>query len=517
MIPKETPLSTQSAVRPSDAREPSEVAQQPTGETQRFAATQTRNSVILGLRYGLGIVVGCANMLVLTWWIGPHDYGVFVTAIGLASFLSSLSRMGADTYLVRSCAEPDARDYEVATALIALSSLLLLLLGAGAVPLLVRWYGSREFMWPYLATLTTIPLAGMAGPAIAKLERALNFRSAAGIELGGQVVGLMVSMALAWRHAGVWAPVAGAIAWQTWVVVAAYASAGIRLRLQWDWRRVTTMLSFGAGYTLSQRIWQMRFLVNPLLVGKLAGAEAVAFVALAVRIGESLGFIRAAAGRLAIAGLARMQGESERLRQAAQRAVELQVLALGPLLCLFAVAGPVLIHRFFGARWLPTLAVYPWVAAGVLINSVFNLQASTLFVLGEQWAVLRAYSVHVILLGMGTFLLVPQFGISAYGWAELLACIAYVWIHRSLTRSIALSYRRISRWCAGFIAALWATTTNRGSMWGILAAAACAFIPDLLHVWRTASARFSKPTAVQPGLSPSVYGARTQEMERSLI
>ena len=414
------------------------------------------DAIYLGLRYGIGILVGFVNMFALTWWIGPHAYGLFITAIGLSSFLANLTRAGADTYLVRRELAPEIRLYHVASTLILGCSLLLTVTGMAAIPLLVAWYRSSEFVMPYVVTLITVPLAGLAGPPIAKLERELNFRSAAGIELSGQVLALLVSVTLAWRRCGVWAPVAGLIAWQLWVAIAACRAARLMPRLAFDRHEVRAMLSFGLGYTLSQRAWQLRSLVNPLVVGRLAGPEGVAFVALAVRIAESLGFVRVAAGRLAVAGLSRLRDEPHRLRAALQSALELQVVVLGPLLCLFAIAGPYLVPKLFGVRWTPSLQVYPWIAAAVLINSVFNLQSSALFVLGQQWAVLRAYSAHVALFAAGTLLLVKRFGISGYGWADLLACAAYFLLHRRLAGYVQLSYSRLAGWCLAFGTSLFA-------------------------------------------------------------
>lgn len=415
-----------------------------------------RDGIYLGLRYGIGILVGFANMFALTWWIGPHAYGLFITAIGLSSFLANLTRAGTDTYLVRREDAPGIRLYHVASTLIMSCSLLLTAAGIAAIPLLAAWYRSREFVMPYVVTLITVPLAGLAGPPIAKLERELNFRSAAGIELSGQVLALLVSVTLAWRRCGVWAPVAGVIVWQLWVAIAACRAARLIPRPAFDRCEAHAMLSFGLGYTFSQRVWQLRSLVNPLLVGRLVGAEGVAFVALAVRIGESLGFVRVAAGRLAIAGLSRLREEPARLRAALQNALELQVVVLGPLLCLFAVTGPYLVPRLFGQRWTPSLQVYPWVAAGVLINSVFNLQSSALFVLGEQWAVLRTYCVHVGLFGAGTLLLVAHFGLPGYGWADLLACVAYFLQHQRLAKHVHLRYSRLAGWCLVFGISLFA-------------------------------------------------------------
>jgi len=409
-----------------------------------------RDGLYVGLRYGVGILIGLANMFVLTWWIGPHAYGLFVAAIGLSAFLGSLTRAGADTYLIRRQNTPDTRLYSVATTLILATCSVLVLLGLAAVPALIHWYGSQEFALPYAMTLITVPLTGVAGPPIAKLERELNFRNAAGIELAGQLLAFGVSALLAWRHFGVWAPIAGVIVSQTWVAIAAHVAAGLIPQLVWDFGEVRAMLSFGLGYTLSLRVWQLRGLVNPLLVGRLLGADAVAFVALAVRIAESLGFLRAVAGRLAIVGLSRMRGDRDRFRAAIQRGLELQVLALGPLLCVFAAIAPIAVNRLFGARWALSLQVYPWIAAAIVINSVFNLQASALYVLGEQWTVLRAYCAHMVLFASGAYFLVSRVGLRGYGWADLVACASYWLLHRTLGKHTHISYRRVGAGCIAF-------------------------------------------------------------------
>jgi O-antigen/teichoic acid export membrane protein len=415
-----------------------------------------RGGAYLAARYGLGVLVSLGNMLVMTWWIGPHAYGLFVTSIGLVAFFASLARVGVDTYLVRREAAPDARVYDTAGTLILFVSVGIMLAGAALIPLLVHWYGSREFVRPYLALLCSVPVIGLTGVPTAKLERELKFRNLAGIELGGQVLGLLAAIVLAWFGGGVWAPVAGQLAWQSFLLVAASVSAGVVPRLRFDKKEAKRMLTFGIGITTSLRTWQLRTLVNPLLVGHFAGAEGVAFVGLAIRIAEALGTFRLAAGRMAIATLARMQDRSEDFRRVLQRALFLQVITLGPLLCAFAWLGPFFIHRVIGVRWMASLTVYPFIAAGVLVNSVYNLQASALFVTGRHWIVTQSYLAHVTLLTMGTLLLFPHFGIVGYGWAELLACGAYLPIHFSLARRADISYRKLAPQIVMFLVLLFA-------------------------------------------------------------
>jgi O-antigen/teichoic acid export membrane protein len=442
------PSQTEAAALPSLT-----IASAKVDPSSPFNGETTRGAVYLAARYGLGVIVSVGNMLVMTWWIGPHAYGLFVTAVGIVAFLSVVARGGIDTYLVR-CEAPDARTYGTATSLILGASLGLGLAAAAATPLFIRWYGNREFVPPYLALLMAIPVSALTGIPMAKLERGLEFRRIAGIELAGQSLGLSVAATLAWLHAGVWAPVMGQVAWQVFTLIAAGLCAAIPFRLGFEMQHARPMLSYGVGLTASLRTWQLRTLVNPLIVGRYGGPEAVAYIALAIRIAEALGTFRLAAARMAIAALARLQDRREAFRQALEQALFLQVVTLGPLLCAFALLGPYIVRHVMGARWTPSLQIYPFAAVGVLVNSVYNLQASALFVVGKQWVVMRSYVVHVFLLAAATLFLLPRLGLIGYGWAELFACTAYCLIHTGVAATVPISYQRLRPWIAGFVASL---------------------------------------------------------------
>lgn len=407
------------------------------------------------------MLMGFGNMLVMTCWIGPHAYGIFVTAVGLTTFLASLARFGVDTYLIRCEAPPERREYNVAFTLVMMNSIGLLMVGVAIIPILKNWYSQSEFIAPYLALLVSLPVTGAAGIPIAKLERELNFGAVAAIELGAQASAFLVAVVAAWRGMGVWAPVLGMWAWQVVGLGGSSRLAKFSAGLAFDGASARKMLAFGLGFSASMRIWQLRTLVNPLLVGKFAGAEGVAFVAFAIRVADALGFVRTAAGRLAIAALAKLQADRRQFQNALQDALRVQVLVLGPLLCAFAVCGPWLVPKIMGERWLASLLVYPFVAAGVLLNSVFNLQASALFVLGRQWPVARAYGAHVLLLAAASWWLLPRLGIVGYGWAELAACAGYVGIQRGLGKVTEISYRKLLPWVAVFLVPMAVEVVNR--------------------------------------------------------
>lgn len=425
-----------------------------------------RGGLYLSARYAVGVLISVANMFVLTWLIGPHHYGLFVTAISITSVLASLVRSGLDTYLVRCEHDPSREDFDTAWSAIAAFSACAMLIGAAVLPLLTWWLHSGEFVGAYLATLLTVPLAGLAGPATAKLERALEFRAVATIELVGQSLALFSGLYLALQGFGLWAPVAGQLIWQLFVLIAGLRIGHFRPRFRMDRVRLRQMLAFGVGYTASQRTWQLRALVNPLIVGRFIGAEGVAFVGLAIRIAEGLGFVRTAGARLAIASLARVQHDAVLMSSALRKAIRGQVIVLGTLLGGFAVLAPFLFGHVIGFRWVPVLRVYPLLALAVLVNSIYNLQAAALFVIGRQWIVLGAYLVHVLLLAVAALVFIPRFGLMGYGIADLFACCAYPVLHIGAHRSLGNLSRVLWLWVFSFGLLLATPFTN--GMWFLL-------------------------------------------------
>jgi PST family polysaccharide transporter len=464
-----------------------------TREAQSFLTG--RGGLYLCARYGLGVLISLSNMFMLTWLLGPHIYGVFVTAIGLTSVLASLVRSGLDTYLVRCERTPSRHDYDTACTAILCFSAAAMFVGTALIPLLMRWLHSREFVSAYLVTMLTIPIVGLAGPVTAKLERALQFRVVAQIELFGQVLALTTGLGLALRQKGIWAPVAGQLVWQTFALLAAFRAARYFPRLDLDRERLREMLAFGVGYTASQRTWQLRALVNPLIVGRFVGAEGVAFVGLAIRIAEGLGFLRLAASRLAVASLSRLQHDANLLRSSLQKALRGQVVILGPLLDAFAIASPFVIHHFLTDRWAPVQHIYPLVALAVLINSIYNLQAAALFVAGRHWIVLRAYACHVALFATGAFVLVPRTGFLGYGLADLLACAAYPLLQIRTSKTIGAMPHTLWMWVLVFGLPLFAPYVR--GVWSMGLCAVAVLLAAL--VWRmersTARANVAVPVS----------------------
>ncbi len=413
-----------------------------------------RGGAYMILRQAFGLVVGLAGVLLLTRLIGPHDYGLYAGGLAIVSFVSGVGRLGVEVYLVRREEPPDAQVYGQAFTLLLGCGIGLAAVCLAASPLLMYWY-DQQFLPPLRALLLGLPLTLLCLPAFALLERAINFRKVAILELAGQLIFYAVALPLALLDFGVWAPVTGFWVWQAWLVGAGCAFARLRPRLAWSPSLLRDMLGYGIGFSASTWIWGLRSLVNPLVVGRYLGPESVGYVSLTIRMVEVLSFVRDATWRVSITALARVQGAYPRLRRVMEEAMRLQVLGLAPVLALGA-AGLWVVPVLLGSHWQAMMHIFPFIALGSLINAVFNMHSSALYVLRRNGDVALFHIAHVALFAGSALLLVPSVGLLGYGLAEVVAIAGYIVVHRQVTRLFPLSYRPTLPWLLGLTPAIFA-------------------------------------------------------------
>jgi len=404
------------------------------------------------LRQAIVIAVSTVGIVLLTRTIGPEAYGVYAAGVGLYMYLFVLSQWGVEVYLIRYEGDLEPQDYHQAFSLL----LLLGLAGAGvgllALPLIERWVRLEGFGPVATALFVGLPVVVPGRVPQARLERALAYGSIASIETAVHIVFYLVALPLAYQGLGSWAPVGGWWAEEIVRFALLFLTSGYRPRLHWDSEKVRAMMRYGLGYSASLSVWQLRLLVNPLVVGRYAGADAVGYVALIIRIVEQLSAgVREVVWRLSIAALARLQGDLARLTRAVTEGMSLQVMALGPVLLAFGMVAPWIVPPLFGSRWLVMLEVFPFIALSYLSNVMFNLHITALYVLRRNSKVVAFNLLNVILFAGSALLLVSRLGVKGYGWAEVIALPSYLLLHIWFVAYVGRpKYTQAGVWFIGF-------------------------------------------------------------------
>ncbi len=402
----------------------------------------------LMVRQGLGVIIGAGGTLLLTQAIGPGNYGLWSAALGIYFYTFNVSRLGIEVYLIRSEEEPRPQDYHQAFSLL----LLLGVVGAGlailALPFIERWVRLEGFGLVAAVLFIGLPVNMLGLVPLVRLERALNYKKIALIELSGQTITYAVALPLAYGGLGPWAPVSGWWAQQLLTLSLLYRKSDYRPRLHWEAVRARAMLGYGLGYSASNWTGQLRDLVNPLIVGRYAGAEAVGYVALASRLVQQSSFnITDIAYRVSLAALARLQAERVRLVNAVIEGTTLQLMVLGPLLAGAGLVAHYALPPLLGPSWVPVLDIYPFIALHYLGYAACNLYISGLQVLRRNRQATALLLLHVAVFAGAAALLVPRLGFVGYGWAEVVALPTFVLLQIWVLTHVEWSrYARVGVW-----------------------------------------------------------------------
>jgi PST family polysaccharide transporter len=410
------------------------------------------------------------GLLVITRIIGPANYGPYVAALGICQYAQNVGQAGIAVFLVRKSDSIDRRTEDIATALLLLFGGAVVLLLEASTSLIARWVSMPAIEMLLVALLVSVFVQTLSIVPAARLERNLDFRRIAAIETAGQLLYYATALPLVLLGFGVWSLVCGWTLQQLVMCIAFHVGARYRPRVAWDMSIIRPMLRYAFGYAASDWLWQLRGLVNPLIVGHFLPAEAVGQVGLAIRMLELLTFTKTIAYRLSVAVLSKIQDHPAKLVAAATDGMRLQTLALGPVLLGFSWFGGLILAHVFGPRWAPVMLIYPYLALSYLTNAQFNIHASILYVLHRNWAMVWFHIVHVILFATATWFFVDRYGIVGYGYGEMVALLSYPALH--------FAVRKVAGSPNYGISAFWWASLAIGLFWRDLGLWA-AFVPIL--------------------------------------
>ncbi len=422
-------------------------------ESVNLRSRAVESGMFLAALNGAGMLLSLGGILLLTRRIGSSAYGLYAGASGVLVFLQAFAQWGVSTYLLRAERNDLERAAAVAQTVTLAGAAASVTLGLVSLPLLAHWLNMPGFPRVAGALFLCLPLVAVGQVPLILLERELAYRTVATIELAGQATFYGVALVLAWRDMGAWAPVAGLWIQYLLLIVLLFRAARVRPGLAWDSRVGKAMFRNGLSFTAANWVWSLRALVNPLVVGHFVGASGVGQVAIAIRITEVIGFVRTAAWRIGLSVFSRFARDTERLRLVLSEAMHAQVLVLGAVFVVFALAAPVVVPVALGPAWAPVARVFPFVALGYLTNAVFSLHSAALYMLGRNAAVLSFHLLHVALFAGSALLLVPRVGVMGYGYAECVAILSYALVHYLLARRIG-SPRILLALCWGLASAL---------------------------------------------------------------
>jgi O-antigen/teichoic acid export membrane protein len=328
-------------------------AKQPSLRTQAV-----RGSIYLTLRQGTSVLLGVVGLLFMTRIVGPEGYGIYAAAFGIFRYLTLLAESGVKMYLLRTKTDTPIEVFHLSFYWLLFASLVGTVIATATLGGRALLHSQDSMLaWTLLALCLNLPFTMAMQVPLTLLERALDYRAIAMIEIASQVLYYGVGIALALGGYGVWSFVGAFWAGQLVLFVGAFWYSRYRPRWHWDRGSIRALLRESFALALAAFVYELRLLLPSVVLLPLGGAQAVGHYSIAQRLLTTLGFVRDAIARLSVPLYAKAQDDTTRLLALARRSSQAQMLGLFALYFPFVLAGDKILKLIFSAPPPPKLRV----------------------------------------------------------------------------------------------------------------------------------------------------------------
>jgi PST family polysaccharide transporter len=302
---------------------------------------------------GLNIFVQLGSTIVLARLLGPHDFGLVAIMLALIGFAPMFIDLGMS----------DASAQRASISRIEVSTLfwLNLLIGVGLAValaasggLIARAFGEPSLAYIALTLSVTFVMMALSTQHYALMRRAMQFRRIAIIDISANIVGSVISVALALSGWGFWALVAKPI------LVSLLTAAGAWIGCRWIPGKpqitpiVKELVRFGLGVTGFTMTDYLARSADRIAMGFFLGAGPLGYFQNAFTIYSNLlSILSDPLHNIAVSGLSKLQHSADELKRSWAGALSALSFFSGPAFAAMAVIAHDVVIVLMGEKWAP--------------------------------------------------------------------------------------------------------------------------------------------------------------------
>lgn len=367
---------------------------------------------------GLGIrALSFAGAVVLAHQLTPADFGVIAVGQTFYTFGVFLSDGGIAAALIRRSEPPTRADLKAFLWLqLSLTVVLVAVIALAMAP-----FGLIGQVTSVM--LLSLPVGAFQVPSTILLERRLNYRTLAVIDLISTVAYFawaISTVSLGW---GVWGLASGGVVRTLVGTIWLLSVFPAGRMIPWpSWKRVRPLLGFGFRYQASNFLSLIRDQGINLTIAAVGGVSNLGLWNMAYRIYQVPLLLFSSLWRVSFPSMSRLVAAREDMRATIERVVAVVAVAAGLMLAPLAASAQDLVPALLGEQWTEAASVIPPVCLTIMVAAPIGVALTGyLWAIGEAGAVLRSTWLQIPFLFAILLLLLPVIGVAAAGYSTLAA------------------------------------------------------------------------------------------------
>lgn len=349
-------------------------------------------------------ILSLGTTAVLARLLTPEDFGLIGMVATLTALLMVFSDMGLSWATIQ----------RQSLSRIQVSNLFWINLVAGAAlwaicvifsPLVASFYNQ-----PKLTAVTAVlgagfMLSGLAAQPIALLNRSMNYKAVAQIEVLSIIAGALSALYAAYMGLGYWALVIQGLT--SGSVRAILALKMSKISLYAPKRNVDTLslVSFGGTLAINGLLIYLARNLDSVLIGKYWGATELGYYnrAYFLMLLPSM-LATGVLTNLMVPSLSAFQNDLERFGNAYRKALTLVALVGCPMALGLALTADEMVKVFYGDQWKPVSTILIWLSIAGITQPIYNTTGWLFTSLGKAKHFLLLTAVNSIILSMIFFI-----------------------------------------------------------------------------------------------------------------
>lgn len=370
--------------------------------------------------------------IVLARLLSPQDFGAYALVTFTLQFFASFADVGLGAALIQK--KEDSTKEEVATIfwiqqLLVIAVILVIFVLSPILPGLYTSL-SYETVWVVrtmslafiFTSLKTIPLIFM--------ERSLEFKKIAAVELLEQVIYFSSAILFAWSGLQIWSFVYATILKEAAGCSIVYLQSVWRPVLSFRLESVQGLIRFGLPFQGNNLLNFVKEGVTPLLVGGIVGTVGVGYVTWARSFAFTPLFISESFGRVAFPAFSQIRNDRLLLTASVERSIRMMTLVLFPVTFMMAVFASDITRIFFSEKWMPGLGAFYLYCTSPLMIGMMLPMYSAILSLGRSGLLLRQTCILVVLeWGLG-IPFIMMFGFTGIAVNQPIISVIFFFIYR---------------------------------------------------------------------------------------
>lgn len=397
-------------------------------DTQKIKTRAVRGVLALsGRTFFLQIVALIATFL-LTVYLSPEEYGVFIIVSAAVNFLVYFSDIGLAAALIQKKEELKEKDlastFTIQQALVALLVIIGLLLSTRVAAF---YHLNRQGLWLFRALVVSFFLSSLKTIPSILLERKLYFDKLVIPQILETIVFYSLAVWAASRGMGV-ASFTGAVLVRSLVgLVAVYIIMPWRPRLGIDGQTLKRLLHFGVPFQANSLLALVKDDLLTVFLGKVLPMTQIGYIGWGQKWAFfPLRFFMDAVNKVMFPAFARLQHQKELLAKAVEKAIYLIALTVFPTMVGLMVIAPYaveLIPKY--QKWQPALICLVWFCVNGIFSSISTTLTNILNAIGRIKLTLYLMVFWTTLTWLLTIIMIRYFGYAGAAAASALVTMTF--------------------------------------------------------------------------------------------